>query len=125
MFLHDPGTRGSALPFTVWLAFKLLENAVWPVVCIYVAEAFPTTLRGVGIGFAFTWGRLAACVCPTLAGMFVRRSYKYLVTVAIIACICEFSLAMVIPRDTSSAPIDDVVEDDEPTVGHPGLLEVG
>lgn len=110
MFLGGHGPEGSSLPFALWYVFITLENCVWPVVCIYVAEAFPTAVRGAGSGFAFFWGRVASLVCPTLCGVFVRESYKYVVGAAMVGCVLEASLALLIPKDTSSMPIQDVVE---------------
>jgi MFS family permease len=111
ILLRDHGPEGTMVPFYIWPMTLVVSSAIWPVVVVYLTEAFPTGVRGTGSGFAMLGGRTAAMVLPALAGMEIRQNYKVvLYSVVVLYCIGAI-MALAIPKETSCLPINDVVDE--------------
>merc|ERR1712129_589700 len=61
----------------VWQVVGLVQGMMWPAVGVYIAEVFPTRLRGTGNGFANMFGRLGNALAPLLAGYLLDHSVNW------------------------------------------------
>jgi len=79
---------GAALVFTlvsrltlnqaigVWLLLGVQNGLMWAVVTTYFCEAFPTRIRGTGVGFSCLLGRVAGGLSPILLGSLLGTSMQ-------------------------------------------------
>lgn len=75
----------------VWLLFGVQNGVMWAVVTTYFCEAFPTRIRGTGVGFSCLLGRVAGGLSPILLGSLLETSAQ----AAIVALGCVFLLGAV------------------------------
>jgi putative MFS transporter len=53
------------------LALGLAGQCIWPVCLTYAAELYPTSVRGLGVGWALGAGRLGAMLAPLVLGALI------------------------------------------------------
>ncbi|HLG70518.1 MAG TPA: MFS transporter [Chloroflexota bacterium] len=68
--LLGAGTSGSWL-LVAGLALGLAGQCIWPVCLTYAAELYPTSVRGLGVGWALGAGRLGAMLAPLVLGALI------------------------------------------------------
>lgn len=97
----------------LWLIVGLVQGLMWPALTTYLAEAFPTKLRGTANGLAATFGRLANVVAPWAVGVLLGSSVYYSIYLIMsfyaLAAVC----ATLIPRDTVGVAMPDELGDME------------
>jgi MFS family permease len=96
-----------------WILRSYFDSVLWCVIGIYVSEAFPTVLRGTASGLVMMCGRIASVVFPWLAGMWVRNSVHNVLNITTAMFSAAAILALGIPKETSSLPMDDVLAEED------------
>lgn len=91
----------------IWMSFFTL--GAWGALYAYTPEAYPTALRGTGMGAASGMTRIAGAIAPTLgAALMVGSSFALPLTVYAIAFILGGLAALGLSQETSQKPLQDV-----------------
>jgi MFS family permease len=104
-----PALQGVALLFVFLPILGFFTNGVFGLYTIWLPEMFPSALRGLGSGFAFSLGRILGATGPTLVGLLVATTGGgYPVAIALVSFIYLIGLpAIAFARETSNAPLPD------------------
>lgn len=91
----------------LWLSLELAHGALFASLCAYMAEAFPTVLRGTGSGFAAVGGRIGSVVIPSVLGpLFNHKIFAGLCIVAGLFSVGAL-FSVKIPREMAGQAMDD------------------
>jgi MFS family permease len=98
-----PALEGVALLFAFLPILGFFTNGVFALYTIWLPELFPTSLRGLGSGFAFSLGRILGATGPTIMGLLAARiSGGYPVAISLISLIYLIGLpAIAMARETA------------------------
>ena len=94
--------------------FNLFANGVWAALYTFTPEAYPTSVRGTGVGMCTSLSSLAGIVAPLFAGVFVDVDPSITLTtfVAMIAAGAVFSTML--PLETRGSQLQEqLLEGDE------------
>jgi len=102
-----PAARGIALLFAFLPVLGFFTNGVFALYTIWLPELFPSALRGLGSGFAFSAGRLLGAVGPSVVGLLVATiGGGYPRAVAVVSLIYLLGLPTITwARETSAEPL--------------------
>ena len=102
-----PAFSGIALLFAFLPVLGFFTNGVFALYTIWLPELFPSALRGVGSGFAFSAGRVLGAVGPSLVGLLVATlGGGYPRAIAVVSLIYLLGLpAIALARETSAEPL--------------------
>lgn len=81
----------------------------WTAMLTYIAEAFPTPLRGSGAGFAATFGRLSAALVPIGAGAMLQVSVTWGFVLIAAIMLCGAVAALFMPHEMANSKLRDDV----------------
>lgn len=85
----------------LWLALGLQNSFLWSPLMTYVAEVFPTTLRGSGTGLANLIGRVSLAVVPALVGKVLEASTGAALHIICMMFFSGAAISFFISEDTS------------------------
>jgi MFS family permease len=104
-----PAPQGIVLLFAFLPILGFFTNGVFALYTIWLPELFPSALRGLGSGFAFSLGRILGATGPTLVGVLVATTGGgYPVAIALVSFIYLIGLpAIALARETSGEPLRD------------------
>ncbi|MBW0006009.1 MAG: hypothetical protein JO216_21275 [Hyphomicrobiales bacterium] len=99
-----PALSGIGLLFAFLPVLGFFTNGVFALYTIWLPELFPSALRGLGSGFAFSAGRLLGAVGPSLVGLLVATvGGGYPRAIAIVSLIYVLGLPTIaLARETSA-----------------------
>ncbi|MBV8763495.1 MAG: hypothetical protein JOZ66_01175 [Hyphomicrobiales bacterium] len=99
-----PALSGIGLLFAFLPVLGFFTNGVFALYTIWLPELFPSALRGLGSGFAFSAGRLLGAVGPSLVGLLVATvGGGYPRAIAIVSLIYVLGLPTIaLTRETSA-----------------------
>jgi putative MFS transporter len=89
----------------VWMSFFTL--GAWGALYAYTPEAYPTNLRGTGMGAASGFTRIAGAIAPTLGAVLLSQDLVLPLTVFAISYVVAAGAALLLPRETSQKPLQD------------------
>jgi putative MFS transporter len=89
----------------VWMSFFTL--GAWGALYAYTPEAYPTNLRGTGMGAASGFTRIAGAIAPTLGAVLLSQGLVLPLTVFAISYVVAAGAALLLPRETSQKPLQD------------------
>lgn len=91
----------------IWMSFFTL--GAWGALYAYTPEAYPTALRGTGMGTASGMTRIAGAIAPTLgAALMVGTSFALPLTIYAISFGVGGLAALGLSHETSNKPLEDV-----------------
>jgi putative MFS transporter len=90
----------------IWMSFFTL--GAWGALYAYTPEAYPTIIRGTGMGAASGMTRIAGAIAPLLGGILLSYSLAVPLTVFAIAFILAATAAFLLPVETRQKPLSDV-----------------
>lgn len=91
----------------IWMSFFTL--GAWGALYAYTPEAYPTALRGTGMGAASGMTRIAGAIAPTLgAALMIGSSFALPLTIYAVSFIIGGLAALALPRETRQKPLQDV-----------------
>ncbi len=93
----------------IWMSFFTL--GAWGALYAYTPEAYPTNLRGTGMGAASGWTRIAGAIAPPLGAALMGSSVSLVLplTVFAIAFIIAGGAALSLPVETAAQPLADTL----------------
>eukprot|EP00927_Polykrikos_kofoidii_P043112 TRINITY_DN3717_c0_g3_i1.p1 TRINITY_DN3717_c0_g3~~TRINITY_DN3717_c0_g3_i1.p1 ORF type:complete len:562 (-),score=54.23 TRINITY_DN3717_c0_g3_i1:78-1763(-) len=99
---------------TLYIVHSIIVNTLWPAMLAYIAECFPTSIRGMATSFPLFWGRISAVVSPIMFGWLLDSNEhspnplrpSLILTTGIFAVGCVG--ALLIPRETANVSMEDV-----------------
>ncbi len=93
----------------IWMSFFTL--GAWGALYAYTPEAYPTNLRGTGMGTASAMTRVSGAIAPTLAAMLMGGTVSLLLplTVFAVAYIIAGGAALNMPTETAEKPLADTL----------------
>lgn len=101
--------------YAIVLGNSFFITISWAAMMVYIAEAFPTSLRGTGGGTAGFCGRLSAAVIPIFVAMILEQSVYWAFAVVSALIFSGALVALFMSTETAKAPlIDDVSSDEGP-----------
>jgi MFS family permease len=81
-------------------------NGVFALYTIWLPEMFPSSQRGAGSGFSFSFGRLLGAAGPTLVGSFVALTGSYPIAISVLSVIYVIGLPfIVLAPETANRPL--------------------
>jgi len=89
----------------VWMSFFAL--GAWGALYAYTPEAYPTSLRGTGMGAASGMTRIAGAIAPTLGGWLMGTTLLIPLSVFAVAYIVGGVAAMALPYEPNQRPLED------------------
>ena len=92
----------------VWMSFFTL--GAWGALYAYTPEAYPTSLRGTGMGTASGMTRIAGAIAPSLGAFLLGGGLMVPLTVFAIAYAVAGLAAFALPLETQQKPLQDVLE---------------
>jgi MFS transporter, putative metabolite:H+ symporter len=101
------GTLNSLIGMGILMSFFSL--GAWGALYAYTPEAYPTNLRGTGMGTASGWTRISGAIAPTLGGLLMTSSIVLPLTVFALAYIVAGAAAFMLTRETSQRPLEDML----------------
>jgi MFS transporter, putative metabolite:H+ symporter len=101
------GTLNSLVGMGVLMSFFSL--GAWGALYAYTPEAYPTNLRGTGMGTASGWTRISGAIAPSLGGLLMTGSLVLPLTVFAVAYIAAGAAAFMLPKETSQLPLEDML----------------
>lgn len=81
----------------------------WGATYAYTPEAYPTNLRGTGIGAASGFTRISGAIAPSLAGLLMGASLVLPLTVFALSFIVGGIAALGLAQETSQRPLQDTL----------------
>lgn len=93
----------------IWMSFFTL--GAWGALYAYTPEAYPTKLRGTGMGTASGWTRIAGAIAPTLGAAMMGQSVNLGLPLTIFAAafVLAGSAALLLPNETAAQPLSDIL----------------
>lgn len=91
----------------IWMSFFTL--GAWGALYAYTPEAYPTNLRGSGMGAASGFTRIAGAIAPSLGAVLLGSGLVLPLTVFAISYILAGSAALLLPLETRRAPLADTL----------------
>ncbi len=70
-------------------------SGVFSLYTIWLPEMFPTMLRALGSGFAFSFGRIVGAIGPTLVGALAATFHSYPTAITLVSLIYVIGLPLV------------------------------
>lgn len=104
------GSLTSMVVMGVWMSFFTL--GAWGALYAYTPEAYPTNLRGTGMGAASGMTRISGAIAPSLGAALMGGGTVALVlplTVFAIAFLIAGGAALALPIETSQKPLADTI----------------
>jgi putative MFS transporter len=95
----------------VWMSFFSL--GAWGALYAFTPEAYPTNLRGTGMGVASGMTRIAGAIAPTLGAALLGTSLALPLTVFAISYVVAGVASLALPHETRQKPLEDVLPDPE------------
>lgn len=92
----------------IWMSFFTL--GAWGALYAYTPEAYPTILRGTGMGAASGMTRIAGAIAPSLGGILFSSSFVVPLSVFALSYIVAGVAAFFLPDETSQQPLADALE---------------
>ncbi|MDD5369056.1 MAG: MFS transporter [Anaerolineaceae bacterium] len=89
----------------IWMSFFTL--GAWGALYAYTPEAYPTILRGTGMGAASGMTRIAGAIAPSLGGILLNYSLLVPLTVFALSYVLAGTAAFFLPGETSQKPLAD------------------
>jgi putative MFS transporter len=89
----------------VWMSFFSL--GAWGALYAYTPEAYPTNLRGTGMGAASGMTRIAGALAPTLGAALMGSSLFGSLAVFAVAYAAAGLAAFALPHETNQQPLED------------------
>jgi MFS transporter, putative metabolite:H+ symporter len=94
----------------VWMSFFTL--GAWGALYAYTPEAYPTNLRGTGMGAASGWTRISGAIAPSLGALLIGASLALPLTVFAISFVVGGVAALALPMETTARPLADTLAGD-------------
>ena len=92
----------------IWMSFFAL--GAWGALYAYTPEAYPTNIRGTGMGAASGMTRISGAIAPTLGALLMTESSLALpLTVFAAAYVLAGISALFLNRETQAKPLEDVL----------------
>ncbi len=91
----------------VWMSFFTL--GAWGALYAYTPEAYPTNLRGTGMGAASGFTRIAGAIAPTLGALLLGGGLALPLTVFAVSYVVAGAAALLLPLETRSVPLADTL----------------
>lgn len=98
----------------VWMSFFSL--GAWGALYAFTPEAYPTNLRGTGMGVASGMTRIAGAIAPTLGAALLGTSLALPLTVFSISYVVAGVASLALPHETREKPLEDVLPGPEQAV---------
>lgn len=95
----------------IWMSFFTL--GAWGALYAYTPEAYPTNLRGTGMGAASGWTRIAGALAPSLGAVLIGASLALPLTIFALAFVVGGVAALGLPLETSQRELADAVTSQE------------
>ena len=95
----------------IWMSFFTL--GAWGALYAYTPEAYPTNLRGTGMGAASGWTRIAGALAPSLGAALIGASLALPLTIFALAFVVGGVAALGLPLETSQRELADAVTSQE------------
>ncbi len=94
----------------IWMSFFTL--GAWGALYAYTPEAYPTALRGTGMGAASGWTRISGAIAPSLGAALMVGGLNLVLPLTIFAVsfIVGGAAALGLPRETTNKPLADTLE---------------
>ncbi len=96
----------------VWMSFFTL--GAWGALYAFTPEAYPTNLRGTGMGIASGMTRISGAIAPTLGATLLGTSLALPLTVFAISYVVAGVASLALPHETREKPLEDVLPGPEP-----------
>jgi putative MFS transporter len=93
------------LAMGIWMSFFTL--GAWGALYAYTPEAYPTILRGTGMGAASGMARIAGAIAPSLGGILLSTNLVIPLTVFAVSYGLAGAAAFLLPGETSQQPLSD------------------
>ena len=90
----------------IWMSFFTL--GAWGALYAYTPEAYPTNLRGTGMGAASGWSRISGAIAPILGAVLIGSTLALPLTVFAISFVVGGIAALALPIETSHKPLADI-----------------
>lgn len=90
----------------VWMSFFIM--GAWGAIYAYTPEAYPTILRGTGMGAASGMTRIAGAIAPLLGGILLSYNLFVPLTVFAVAFVIASVAAFFLPGETKQKPLADI-----------------
>jgi putative MFS transporter len=91
----------------IWMSFFAL--GAWGALYAYTPEAYPTNIRGTGMGAASGMTRISGAIAPTLGAVLIGSSLALPLTVFAAAYVLAGASALFLNRETQAKPLADVL----------------
>ena len=92
----------------IWMSFFTL--GAWGALYAYTPEAYPTNLRGTGMGAASGFTRIAGAIAPSLGAFLMGGGLALPLTVFAISYVVAGAAALFLPNETRQKALLDVIE---------------
>lgn len=95
----------------IWMSFFTL--GAWGALYAYTPEAYPTALRGTGMGTASGWTRISGAIAPSLGAALMGGGINLVLplTVFAVSFVIGGTAALGLPTETSHKPLADTLEE--------------
>lgn len=90
----------------IWMSFFIM--GAWGAIYAYTPEAYPTILRGTGMGAASGMTRIAGAIAPLLGGILLSYNIFVPLTVFAVAFVIASVAAFFLPGETKQKPLADL-----------------
>lgn len=104
LFALATSTSGLVL-MGIWMSFFTL--GAWGALYAYTPEAYPTNLRGTGMGAASGMTRISGAIAPSLGALLLGASLALPLTVFAISFVVGGAAALAMPFETTDQPLAD------------------
>jgi MFS transporter, putative metabolite:H+ symporter len=93
----------------IWMSFFTL--GAWGALYAYTPEAYPTNLRGTGMGTASGFTRIAGAIAPVMGAALMGGSVSLVLplTVFAVAFVIAGGAALALPNETAAQPLADTL----------------
>jgi len=91
----------------IWMSFFTL--GAWGALYAYTPEAYPTNLRGTGMGAASGFTRIAGAIAPSLGAFLMGGGLVLPLTVFAISYVVAGAAALFLPNETRQKALIDVL----------------
>lgn len=91
----------------IWMSFFTL--GAWGALYAYTPEAYPTNLRGTGMGAASGWTRISGALAPSLGAALMGGGLVLPLTIFAISFILGGGAALALPKETGDKPLADTL----------------
>ena len=91
----------------IWMSFFTL--GAWGALYAFTPEAFPTSLRGTGMGSASAWTRVSGALAPTIGAFLMGESFILPLVVFASAYMVASLAALLLNNETKGTPLEDTL----------------